>query len=540
VTQTFNLADVFESVADVCPDRTAVATPNRDVTFAELDERANRLAHHLEEQGIGAGDHVALLLQNGTEYLEAMLGAFKLRAVPINVNYRYVERELAYLLADADAVALVGHRRFLERVEAAGDACPKLRHLVSVDDGSTAPLGQSVEYESALASASPARPSGIERSGDDLFIAYTGGTTGLPKGVVWRHEDLFFGALGGGTSPVEPPADSPADVPARVKEDHTALLVVPPLMHVAAQWAAFSMLVQGNTVVLTSPGAFDPVEILGLIAANRVMTCLVVGDAMARPLADAMASEDQPHDLTSLRVVASGGAGLSTAVKEELRSQLPDLIITDGYGSTETGVAGFQASLPGQKERSRAFNMDATTTVLDDDGVPVSPGSGTVGRLARRGHLPMGYYNDEEKTAATFREIDGVRWVLPGDMATVESDGTITLLGRGSVSINTGGEKVFPEEVEEIVIGHPSVFDALVIGLPDQRWGSSVTAVVSLRPDAALELSQLREHCRADLADYKLPRRLVVVPAISRGPNGKPDYPWALETAAASREDDSL
>ncbi|MCU0311573.1 MAG: acyl-CoA synthetase [Acidimicrobiales bacterium] len=530
MTGTFNLADLFESVVDVVPERLAVSTPARDLTFAELDERANRLARHLLDEGVGPGDHVALLLRNGTEYLEATFAAFKIRAVPVNVNYRYVERELQYLFDNADAVAVVVHREFAPRVDAVREACPTLRHVVVIDDDSDAPAPErSVSYEHALAGSSPERPAGHDRRDDDLYIAYTGGTTGLPKGVMWRHDDLFFAALGGGDpSGLGTPIADPSELPGRVPEVPGVQIQAPPLMHVSALWGSLGTMLCGNTAVLLSPGRFDPYELLGAVERHSAMICVLVGDAMARPLADAIGEAKGSFDLSSLFVVASGGAVLSPAVRDALRAELPNLVVVDGFGSSETGVAGTKATMGGETTgNAPSFHMGPDTTVLDEDDRPVEPGSGVIGRLARKGRLPLGYYKDEEKSRATFVEIGGERWVLPGDMATIEADGAITVLGRGSVSINTGGEKVFPEEVESVLKAHPDVFDTIVIGVPDERWGRRVVAVASPRGERRPKLGELHDHCAEQLAGYKIPREVVWVDEVERNPNGKPDYAWA-------------
>ena len=537
MTGTFNLADLFESVVDVVPQRRGLSTPARDLTFAELDEQANRLATHLADHGVGADDHVALLLRNGTEYLEATFAAFKIRAVPVNVNYRYVERELAYLFDNSDAVAVVVDREFAPRVDAVRAACPKLRHIVVIDDGSDSAVpDSSVDYETALAGASPARPAGRDRRDDDLYIAYTGGTTGLPKGVMWRHDDLFFAALGGGDpSGLGAPITDPGELPGRVPEVPGVQIQAPPLMHVSALWGSLGTLLCGNTAVLLSPGHFDPYELLAAVERHSAMICVLVGDAMARPLADALADAKDTFDLSSLFVVASGGAVLSPAVRDALRAELPDLVVVDGFGSSETGVAGTKATMGGETTgNAPSFRMSPDTTVLDDDDRPVEPGSGVIGRLARKGRLPLGYYKDEEKSRTTFVEIGGERWVLPGDMATIEADGSITVLGRGSISINTGGEKVFPEEVESVLKSHPDVFDTVVIGVPDERWGKHVVAVASPRGDRRPDLEDLHDHCHDQLAGYKIPRQVIWVDEIERNPNGKPDYRWAAQVVDAA------
>lgn len=526
---TFNLAELFERVAGVIGDRVAVHTPARRLTYAALDERANRLAWHLRRAGLGAGDHIGLQLMNGTEYLEAMLAAFKLSAVPINVNYRYVERELEYLYRNADLRALVFHRRFAELVGAATAATPLIGHLVHVDDGSDLALPSgSIDYERALA-AEPPTPDWSGRSGDDLYIAYTGGTTGLPKGVMWRHVDLFFGALGGGDPMLDKgPISDPEQLGERVLAGFPMVqLYTPPLVHVSAHWGAFNGFYAGATVVLGSPGPLDPAEIWSLVEQQRANLLVGVGDAMLRPLLDHYTSHREAIDASSLFVFSSGGAILSPATKRQIGELFPNAIVLDVFGSTETGNTATRAGID-----APTFTVDATTTVLDHDLVPVAPGSGVIGRLARRGHVPFGYYKDPEKTRATFAEIDGQRWVMPGDEATVEADGTIRLLGRGSRCINTGGEKVFAEEVEAVLKGHPDVLDTLVVGVPDEQWGATVAAVVQTRSGRPISLTELQDHARKELAGYKLPRRLANVEQVMRAPNGKPDYRWAEQIAA--------
>ena len=535
---TFNLSELFESVVDVAGDRTAVISPGRRLTYRELDDRANRLAHHLAASGIGAGDHVGLYLHNGTEYLEAMLAAFKLRAVPVNINYRYVERELEHLFADADLAALVFHATFADRVAAVAPNMPTLRHLIAVADGSDAASSgvEATDYEAALAD-SPSTRDFTGRSGDDHYIAYTGGTTGMPKGVVWRHEDLFFAALGGG----DPLLDKghitdAAELPARLPDFPLTQLCAPPLMHVSAHWGAFNSFFGGGTVVLLGVGPFDGDEVWRTIAATGVNVVTVVGDAMARPVLDALAANRDAYDTSLVFAFASGGAILSTATKQQIAELLPNVLVIDAFGSSETGLAGSRSSGAGDAAGGARFVVDDRTAVLDDDLRPVPPGSGQVGRLARRGHVPLGYHKDEVKTAATFVTVDGVRWVLPGDMATVDVDGTVALLGRGSGSINTGGEKVFPEEVEAVLKSHPAVLDVLVVGVPDDRWGERVTAIAQLRPDASLTVDELAEVAAAGLARYKLPRQLFLVDEVRRGANGKPDYGWAKAYARAAAE----
>jgi acyl-CoA synthetase (AMP-forming)/AMP-acid ligase II len=493
------------------------------------------VAQHLRAAGVAAGDHIGLHLQNGSEYIEGMLAAFKLRAVPVNINYRYVERELEHLYASLDLAALLVHRRFASTASVVAPRVASLRHVIVVEDdsGAASPAGW-VEYEAALAAASPTRDF-AGRSGDDVYCACTGGTTGLPKGVLWRHEDIFFASMGGGDPTLLlGPIKTPQELVERLPETGLVGLVTPPFMHVSAHWAAFNLLYGGGRIVIPHPGSLDPAEVWRLVAEEGINLLVLVGDAMARPLMDHLA--EHPGDTSSLFVVASGGAILSPATKQWINELLPNAIVVDGFGSTETGVTGSGAG-GDTAGAGTTFRMDDTTVVLDDDLQPVEPGSGAVGRLARRGRIPLGYYNDPEKTAATFVEKDGVRWVLPGDMASVADDGTIVMHGRGSVSINTGGEKVFPEEVESAIVGHPAVRDVLVVGVPDERWGQRVAAVVAIKEGASLTLDDLQAYCREEVAGYKVPRQLTVVPSVVRSPSGKADYGWAKEAAMADAAD---
>ncbi|MHB8468064.1 MAG: acyl-CoA synthetase [Acidimicrobiales bacterium] len=529
---TFNLADLFECAVDAVSTRTAMVTDRGRFTYGDLDERANRLANHLTASGIGAGDHVGLMLLNGTEYVEGMLAAYKIRAVPINVNYRYVENELRYLFDDADLVGLILHRQFGERAASIAADLPKLRTYLVVEDDTAAtatlPPGTD-DYEVALAKALPDRPPHGERSGDDIYIAYTGGTTGMPKGVMWRHEDIFFASMGGG-DPFQMGnfITSVDELPSRIPEQGMVALPTPPFMHVSAHWMVFITLYGGGSIVLPPGGRFDPDAIWDLVAAEKVNMLVIVGDAMARPLLEAL---PRAADTSSLFVIGSGGAILSPSTRAKIVEALPNAMIIDGYGASETGVVGTRSDAATPGAAGPRFTVNEQTAVLDDDGVPVVPGSGAIGRLARRGHIPLGYYGDPVKTAATFITVEGVRWVLPGDMATVDGDGSVTLLGRGSVSINTGGEKVFPEEVESVLKAHPGVADAVVVGVPDHRWGERVVAVVQPVSSAVPTLDDLRTFCRDKIAGYKVPRGLSLVDVMVRSPAGKADYRWAKSVA---------
>jgi len=369
------------------------------------------------------------------------------------------------------------------------------------------------------------------RSADDLYCVYTGGTTGMPKGVLWRHEDIFFAAMGGGDPlSLGNGITAPEQLPDRVLRPGIVALAIPPFMHASGHWLAFSNMFGGGTVVTLPHGTFDPTAVWQTVAAEGVNAIVLVGDAMARPLLDALAADPDRYDLSSLLAVGSGGAVLSPSTKQRLAELLPGRIVADLFGSSETGQVGGE-QLEGDPFGAPRLRVNDRTDVLDDSLRPVTPGSGVVGRLARSGHVPLAYLGDPEKTAATFVESEGRRWSLPGDMATVGEDGVITVLGRGSLSINTGGEKVFPDEVEAVVKGHPDVVDAIVVGIPDERFGQQVCAVVALVPGRSLDLAALREFCRGTLTGYKIPRQVVVADAIVRSPSGKPDYPWAVEYA---------
>ncbi len=529
----FNLADLFEIVVDQVPDRLALVAGPARRTYRELDERANRVAHHLEAVGVTPGDHVAVLSWNRAEWLEAELGIYKARAAVVNINYRYVASELAYLLENSDSVAVLAERSFAPMLVEAREATPALRHVVVIEDGAdeheaVAALG-AVDYDAALAAVSPARDFG-SRSADDPYLLYTGGTTGSPKGVMWRAEDIFFAALGGGGFAQEP-ITTPEQLATRVSAEPTVGVVNAPMMHGGGQWVTFITFYGGNTSVLNCDRHYDGAAVLRLAERERAASIMVVGDAMARPLADALAAPGAHYDLSALAAIGSGGAILSKAVKEELRARVPGVLVTDSFGASETGAAGTVLDFD-RPAAGPAFTIRDWVTVLDEDGGRVEPGSGTVGRLARRGHIPLGYYKDEEKTAATFvTDADGVRWVVPGDSATIEADGTLHLLGRGSVCINTGGEKVYPEEVEAALKAHPDVFDAVVVGVPDERLVERIAAIVAPRGDARPTLETLQAFCRTTLAGYKVPRQLELTDDIPRTPVGKPDYRWAKRLA---------
>jgi len=523
----YNLADLWEKVVDTVPEREALICADRRLTYEETDQRSNQLAHALAARGVGPGDHVALYLYNGTEYLEAMFAAYKLRAVPVNVNYRYVEEELRYLLDNCDAKAIVFHREFAPKLTAIQGDLPQLRAYLAVDDdsGADAAALDAVDYEKALADESDVRDFEA-RSPDDLYILYTGGTTGMPKGVMWRQEDIYFGAL----STLSKPIETPEEVADRAREGTLRVLPACPFMHGTAHWLALGGLFNGGTVVIDPEHHLDPIHLWELVATEKVNFLVIVGDAMARPLVEALDRLQPSVDLSGLAIMLSGGAILSPAVKRAFSEKLPTMMVLDGFGSSESGSQG---SMPVAKEgeipAQPRFILNDETTVLTDDMQPAAVG--VVGKLARRGRVPLGYYKDTEKSAATFPVVDGVRWSVPGDHARLEEDGTITVLGRGSVSINTGGEKVYPEEVEGVLKAHPDVFDVVVVGVPDARWGERVVAVVQPRGGSTVTVASLADHARTHLAGYKVPRDVVTVDTIVRSPSGKPDYRWGKSIA---------
>ena len=521
-----NLADLLESVAGAVGAREAVVCPasGQDpevrLTYRQLDARADRLAHVLAGLGVGRDDAVGVVLRNGNEYLEATIACFKLRAVPVNVNHRAVASEVAAVLADCGAVAVLHE--------------PDLAPLVAASGHAAATLARGEAWEAALAAASD-EPVRAARSGDDRYVLYTGGTTGRPKGVVWRHEDLFFAALGGG-DPGGVTVMEPARVAAAARSGRNRCLPASPFMHGTGQWIALSTLLRGGTVIALRDAGFDAARLLDVAAAEGVTFLVVVGDAFGRPIVDALATRGSLDDLSVLNVILSGGATLSPATTGDLLRLLPWAMVVDGFGTSETGGQGQRVTYPGAVVTGgqARFAMGPDTAVLDDDDLrPLRAGDERIGWLARRGRIPIGYLNDPEGTAGTFPVVAGVRWAVPGDRAGVDLDGAIVVHGRGASTITTGGEKVHVEEVESVVRSHPDVLDAVVVGVADPRWGEVVTAVVSLRPGRSLTVDGLVAHCRTALAGYKLPRRLVVVAEVERTASGKPDLGWAKQAAGA-------
>jgi acyl-CoA synthetase (AMP-forming)/AMP-acid ligase II len=530
----FNLADLFEAAVDAYPEREYLVADGKRRTYAEMEARANQLAHHLAAQGIGPGDHVGIYAYNSVEWVETAWAVFKLRAIWININYRYVKDELRYLLTNANLQALVYQREFSPLVAALLPELPLLRHVIVIEDGSDVePAPGAVAYEDVLVGQSTERDFG-PRSADDLYILYTGGTTGMPKGVVWRHEDVFY-ALGGGTDPVtNVRATDPSEMVAKGANGGLVHLPVAPLMHGATQWCVMGQSFVGAKIVLMAK--FDPHEVWRLVGDEKVNSVMITGDAMGKPLIESLDDEGTDHDLSSLLAVVSSAALFSAPVKDQFFEHLPNLVITDAIGSSEGGNNGMTVVTAGNTamKSGPTVHLLGETVVFDENLNPVEPGSGVIGKIGRSGDIPLGYYNDPKKTAEVFIEVRGTRFVMPGDYATVEADGSITLLGRGSIVINSGGEKIFPEEVESAVRSHPDVMDAIVCGAPDERWGQTVAAIIQPRVGhEAPSLESLQEHCRESIAGYKLPRRLHVVDAVERSPSGKPDYTWAANIVNA-------
>ncbi|QMU77530.1 acyl-CoA synthetase [Streptacidiphilus sp. PB12-B1b] len=533
----FNLADLFEHAVDLFPEREAVSCARADDpavqrrTFAELDERANRLAHHLAQAGVGPGDRVGVYALNCAEWVESLLAVCKLRAVCVNVNYRYVTDELAYLLGMAEPVALIYQQHWAARVAEVAPGLPGLRHLIVVEDGSEAAAGPAAaRYEEALASGSPARDF-APRSPDDHYLLFTGGTTGLPKGVVWRQEDVFF-ALGGGIDVTNGHRMATPEEIAGTGHGHPlTFFPIAPLMHGATQWGLMQQLFKGNRAVLLD--RFDSRRIWELVAAEQVNIVMITGDAMGRPLVEALDEPGADYRLGSLLGLVSSAALFSAPVKRRFLERFPGLYLSDAIGSSEGGAGGISQGGAGTDGGGVTTTAIGDSDVVDEDLRPLPPG--VVGRLARRGNVPLCYLGDPDRSAEVFRTgPDGRRYAVPGDWARREPDGRITLLGRGSSCINSGGEKVFPEEVESAIKAHPGVYDTVVVGAADERWGETVVAVVQPRAGhEGLTLRQIQDHCRERIAGYKVPRRLHLVAEVQRTPTGKPDMRWARQVAGS-------
>jgi 3-oxocholest-4-en-26-oate---CoA ligase len=545
----FNLAQVHDAVSAAVPDRECIVWRDRRLTYGQVADRTNRLANHLVAAGLGARtersalaghesgqSHLACYLHNGNEYLEAMLGAYKARVAPFNVNYRYVTEELRYLLNDAGAEAVVFHSAFATRLAEVLPDLPQLTVLLQVDDGTGGDLLPGAQwYEEALAAA-PADAPDVERSPDDLYILYTGGTTGMPKGVLWRQADIFVGAMGGRNLATGEEWDDLDQVLEAAVNGGARLLPAPPFMHGAGHWLAFNAFTGGSTICIQDDTVgLDADDVWRTIEREQVNILLIVGDAFGRPLVDqleARSEKGQPYDLGSLLMVVSGGAPLNSTIKDRFLAALPTVMVMDAVGASETGSQMSHMSAAGQSASTGTFTPGPGAAIVSDDlSTVLEPGHAEVGWLAQKGRVPLGYLGDAEKTARTFPVLDGTRYSVPGDRARLTAEGLIELYGRDSVTINSGGEKIFAEEVEQAIAHHPDVYDVVCAGRPSDRWGQEVVAVVQLRDGAAAEEEDLLAEAATHVARYKLPKAFRFVDRIVRSPAGKADYRWAKEQA---------
>ncbi len=529
----FQLADLLEGVADKRGDAVAIICGQQQLSFSELDSRASQLAHGFLSQGIKAGDHVGLYMSNCTEFVESLFACYKIGVAPININYRYVDDELRYLFTNADMKAVVFQQQYLPQVMAVAPDCEKLQTLIQLTESGSTTDDNVVDYHSLLNAANPERDFG-ERDEQDLYILYTGGTTGMPKGVMWPHRNLFFRALGGGGIMGEGPVSTPEELFDRANGGMVTLLGSP-LMHGASQWSCLMMLLGGSTIVLSDRANFDPDAMWSLVEKHSVNSLSIVGDAMARPLIESLEAQrerGEACEYPSLFVVGSGGALFSVSAQDRLKELLPNIMIFNGFGSSESGVHG--RSEKTNEDGLIEIEVTATTALINDESEIISADSRELGVIAFCGNTPVGYYNDPEKSAETFITIGDTLWIMTGDRGRYTDSGSITMMGRDSGCINTGGEKVFAEEVESIVKTHPAVYDCLVVGVPDDRFGNRVVALAQLREGESLELDELKNHCSQSLSGYKVPRLLIAVDKIQREPNGKPNYRWAKATANAN------
>jgi 3-oxocholest-4-en-26-oate---CoA ligase len=525
----WNFADVYEAVAARIPDAPCQVQGDRVVTWREFDQRANALAADLVDAGLGHQAKVAAYLYNGPEYLETYVAAFKAGMAPVNTNYRYGPEEIRYLFDNADAEAVVFHASFAPLLEEVRASLPAVRRWYVVAEEGVESPSWAVDYDGVVGSGAEAPPSTAwGRSGDDLLLLYTGGTTGMPKGVMWRQDDLFHVLGRGGNALLGvAPADSVDELASRISGPGPVMLPACPLMHGTGQFSSFIAMNAGGCIVVLDGRSFSPEALWATVERRKVNSVVIVGDAFAKPLLAALeAAGEGAWDLSSVGMISSSGVMWSQETKEGLLRHLPGAVLFDSFGSSEAVGMGGSVSAAGTAVETAKFTLGERVQVFTDDGRRVAPGSGEVGMVAVGGWIPLGYYKDSAKTEATFRTIDGQRWSIPGDFASVNEDGSLHLLGRGSVCINTGGEKVFPEEVEEVLKTHPSVRDAVCVGLPDDRFGEVICAVVEPAGGSApaVDETELIEHVRGRLARYKAPRSVVVVDSIGRSPAGKVDY----------------
>jgi acyl-CoA synthetase (AMP-forming)/AMP-acid ligase II len=532
----WNFADVYEAVAAATPDAPCQIQGDRVVTWREFDRGANALAADFLAAGLGHQSKVAAYLTNCPEYLQVYVAAFKAGLAPVNTNYRYGPEEIVYLFDNADAEAVVFHATYGELLEQIHDRLPKVRRWYVIADG-TAPVPDwATPYEDVVAGGADRVEAPWGRSGDDLLLLYTGGTTGMPKGVMWQ-QDVLFNVLGAGGNLLLGlgPAQSVAELGARTGTVPSVMLTACPLMHGTGQFSALVSMNFGGSVVTLPSRAFSVAELWREVERNGVTALVIVGQAFAGPMLEHLDADPGRYDLSSVRVISSSGVMWSQENKDGLLRHMPHVILFDSFGSSEAVGLGGSVSVKDAASKTAKFMLGPRCAVFTEDGRRVEPGSGESGMVAISGLTPLGYYKDELKTAQTFRTFEGVRWSVPGDWAEVDADGSLKLLGRGSVCINTGGEKVFPEEVEEALKTHEAVRDAVCVGLPDKRFGEVICAVVELESGGDdLHDVDLAAHVKTKLAAYKAPRQIVVVDTIGRAPNGKVDY-RALKKLAAAR-----
>lgn len=533
-----HFATVWESIADRIPDRPAVTHGTTTRTWAEYDDRAARLAAAYTAAGLRPDSKVGLFMYNANEYMEAQYAAMKMRGVPININYRYIDEELRYLLDNSDAEALVFHSSLGDRVANVVDRLPDLKLVIEVDDGGAGRVAVAQRYDEVLASHDPMPRT--ERHEDDIYMLYTGGTTGMPKGVMYTMGGMTAG-LGSAAFPVLglPAPTTALDIVEAAAGTDGSLVSLPcaPLMHGTGLWlGCFIPHLVGSEVITLTSRSLDPHEVLDTIDRRRVSSVTIVGDAFAKPLIAAI-DEGRPdgsaYDLSSVAIMQSSGVMWTSEVKQQLIERMEQVMLIDAMGSTE-GSMGTQITMKGLESETGTFAQSPTTKVFTDDDRLVEPGSGEIGMVAAGGNVPLGYYKDEEKSARTFRVIDGVRYSFPGDHAMVAADGSLILLGRGSQVINSGGEKIFPEEVEEAVKRVDGVVDCLVVGIDDDRFGQAVTAVASRTAGSPVGEADIIASVKGELAHYKAPKSVVFVDEVPRAPNGKADYTRARELALAA------
>lgn len=533
----FNIADTLELAVDHYRERDYLICDNKRRTYGQMEDRANQLAHHLQSLNVGFQDHIGIYGLNCVEWVESMWAALKIRSIYVNINYRFVAEELAYMFDNADLKVLIVQRQFLPLVNQLKGTLPKLEHILVIEDGTEINDGaieiNYSEYETSLVNQSIERDF-EPRSENDHYMCYTGGTTGMPKGVVWEHRNVMF-ALGGGVNQMtQEPVDTPQEIIDRGIDKCDAVMSIAPLMHGATQWCCLSRGFEGNKVIIMSK--FEPESIWQLVEKEKVNSIFIVGDAMARPMIESYNLFKMKPDTSSMFILVSSGAIFSPAIKDQYLEAFPNCFIVDSIGATEVGGTGMTIVEKGKTEMSGGgptVTPISGTVVLDEKTLQLcKAGDGKIGKIARTGFIPVEYYKDPEKSAATFiTAANGLRYSMPGDFAQIETDGRITILGRGSVSINSGGEKIFPEEVEAAAKAHADIFDCVVVGVPDEKWGSRVVLVASVRGSEQPDLNEIQKHCRTKIAGYKIPREVHYVDHVPRNPAGKPNYKWAKKVA---------